>query len=248
MRWRVIPLHTTDAFTAMAIDEAVSESVASGKSDPTIRFWRWKPSAVSIGYFQSMNDEVDTHACKEAGVDVVRRRTGGGAVYHDYDGEITYSVVGQENIFPAGIRESYQQICGWVVSGLGRLGIDAQFVPINDIVAGGKKISGNAQTRRGGVLLQHGTVLHDLDVKKMFSLLKISQEKISDKMIKAVEDRVTRVLDHKQVSIEETYKALLDGFTQNKEWGMGELTQDELARAKELANSRYRDEKWNFLR
>ena len=77
VRWRVIPLHVTDAFTAMAIDEAVSEAVANGMQ-PTIRFWRWKPSAVSIGYFQGINDEVNLDACRESGVDVVRRRTGGG--------------------------------------------------------------------------------------------------------------------------------------------------------------------------
>src|SRR3990170_1329263 len=98
MKWRVIPLHVTDAFKAMAIDEAVFEFVGAKKSPPTIRFWRWQPSAVSIGYFQSAEDEVNLDACKQFGVDVVRRRTGGGAVYHDYNGEITYSVIASEDI------------------------------------------------------------------------------------------------------------------------------------------------------
>lgn len=247
MKWRVIPLHTTDAFTAMAIDEAVSESVADGAS-PTIRFWRWKPSAVSIGYFQGIEDEVDLDACKESNVDVVRRRTGGGAVYHDFDGEITYSVIGPEEIFPKGIRESYQLICGWVINGLSNIGIEAQFVPINDIVVGQKKISGNAQTRRDGVLLQHGTILYDVDVAKMFSLLKISKEKISDKMIKAVQERVTRILDHKKVSIDEAYSALMKGFTDGKEFEMGTLTEKENERSKYLASKKYSSREWNFLR
>ena len=247
VKWRVIPLHVTDAFTAMAIDEAVSESVANGMQ-PTIRFWRWQPSAVSIGYFQSMHDEVNLDACKELGVDVVRRRTGGGAVYHDYHGEITYSVIAPEQMFPKGIHESYNVICGWVISALKQLGIEAQFIPINDIIVNGKKISGNAQTRRNGIMLQHGTILYDLDVRKMFSLLKVSQEKISDKMIKAVEDRVTRLIDFGNFSLDELYQALLKGFTDGKVWEFGKLTDDEAARTEELARARYRTEEWNFKR
>lgn len=248
MKWRVVPLHTTSAAMAMAIDEAVSESVAAGRSPPTMRFWRWSPSAVSIGYFQGIEDEVSLDACRSSGVDVVRRRTGGGAVYHDYDGEVTYSVIGPQSEFPSGIRESYGEICGWVVKGLAELGIEASFVPINDIIVGQRKISGNAQTRREGVLLQHGTILYDLDVEKMFSLLKISKEKISDKMIQSVKDRVTRVLDYKIVSIEELYRALLKGFTEDKEFSIGSLTTDEIRRARELAETKYSDKKWNFMR
>jgi lipoate-protein ligase A len=247
MKWRVVPLHTTDAFTAMAIDESVSESVANG-NEPTIRFWRWNPSAVSIGYFQGIEDEVNIDVCKNTGVDVVRRRTGGGAVYHDFNGEITYSVIGPEEIFPKGIRESYQTICGWVVNGLSKLGIEAQFVPINDIIVGQKKISGNAQTRRNEILLQHGTILYDVNVEKMFSLLKISQEKISDKMIKAVQERVTRVLDHKMVSIEQFYQALLQGFTEGKKFEIKSLTNEEIKRAKELSEKKYSTREWNFMR
>ena len=247
VRWRVIPLHVTDAFTAMAIDEAVTETVANSMQ-PTIRFWRWQPSAVSIGYFQSINDEVSLDACKELSVDVVRRRTGGGAVYHDYHGEITYSVIAPEWMFPKGIHESYNLICGLIIAGLKQLGIEAQFIPINDIVVNGKKISGNAQTRRNGVLLQHGTILYDLDVRKMFSLLKVSQEKISDKMIKAVEERVTRLLNFGNFSMDEVYQALLKGFTDGKAWEFGKLTEQEFSRAEELARNRYKTQEWNFKR
>ena len=248
MKWRVIPLHVCNAFEAMAIDEAVHEAVAENKSPPTIRFWRWQPSAVSIGYFQSIEDEVNLEMCKQFGVDVVRRRTGGGAVYHDYDGEITYSIIGSENIFAKGIRESYREICGWLINGLKGLDIEASFVPINDIIVGGKKISGNAQTRSKGVLLQHGTVLHNLDVKKMFTLLKVSQEKISDKMIKAVEERVTCLLNFGNFSFEDVYKSLLSGFTEGKEWEFGNLNEQEKQRVKELSETKYASHEWNFMR
>ncbi len=243
--WRVMPLSTQTAAMNMAIDEAISETVSCGRAPQTIRFYRWQPSAVSIGCFQSLNDEVRTDVCKQLGVDVVRRRTGGGAVYHDYDGEITYSVIGPEKLFPKGITESYHEICSWIISGLAHLGITAEFKPINDIIVSGKKISGNAQTRRDGVLLQHGTILYDLDVKKMFSVLSVGAEKISDKLVAAVEERVTRVKNFAPAAtLQQTYEALLKGFTEGKQHRFGLLVQNEIARAKELAKERYANPKW----
>jgi lipoate-protein ligase A len=167
LKWRIIDFTENDAFMNMAIDEAVSESVAAG-GPPTIRFYGWNPDAVSIGYFQSLEKEVDTARCAAEGVDVVRRRTGGGAVYHDHAGEITYSVIAKETLFPKDILASYRLICGWVMDSLALIGISPEFKPINDIIVNGKKISGNAQTRRNGVLLQHGTILYSLDVDRMF--------------------------------------------------------------------------------
>ena len=248
MEWRVINLMSNSAFMNMATDEAIFESVRDGNCRPTIRFYTWDPSSVSIGRFQSMRDEVNMGKCKELGIDCVRRITGGGAVYHDKKGEITYSVIAPEGAFPAGIRETYEFICGWVISGLAGRGINAQFAPINDIVVNGKKISGNAQTRRQGVVLQHGTVLYDLDISTMFSVLNISREKISDKMIKNVEERVTKVLDFTNASQEELYSALLEGFTKGKKCRFSGLSNAEIARANELARDLYSTEEWNLSR
>lgn len=259
--WRIIPLQTHDAFMNMALDEACSEGVAANTTAPTIRFYRWQPSAVSIGYFQSLKDEVAIQKCREAGIDVVRRRTGGGAVFHDYEGEITYSVIAPEKLFPKGITESYHEICGWIIRSLQLLGIQSEFKPINDIVltpgavgadgenVGGKKISGNAQTRRNGVLQQHGTILYTVDVPKMFSLLKVGQEKIADKMIAAVEERVSALkLLKPELTMEKVYDALMKGFTQGKNFTMGDWTQQEIARARELAQTRYSAKDWNEMR
>jgi lipoate-protein ligase A len=248
MRWRFIELETRDACFNMAIDQAVMEGVANGLSEPTIRFYRWLPSAVSIGRFQSMKDEVDISRCNELGVSYVRRITGGGAVYHDYEGEVTYSVIAPEGCFPKGIRESYAFICNWVVSGLSNIGIKAEFVPINDIIADKKKISGNAQTRRLGVLLQHGTVLYNLETAKMFSLLKISKEKISDKLIKSVEERVTCVSRYSNITQEGLYKELMGSFADGKDYHVGSYTETESKRAGELARTVYGSDGWNFSR
>ncbi len=247
MRWRVLPLEQHDAFTNMALDEAIMECMASGDAEPTIRFYTWKPSAVSIGRFQSLNDEINVDQCKELGVDFVRRLTGGGAVYHDEEGEITYSIIAPEKLFPKGIHESYGEICGYVIDGLAELGINASFAPINDILLNGKKISGNAQTRKQGVLLQHGTILYRTNVAKMFSLLQVSKEKLSDKMIKSAEERVTSVTASKDVSLCELYTALLHGFTKGKKFEFGVLSYKEVEMIKTL-HERYRSSSWNFMR
>lgn len=248
MKWRIIPLEVHDAYLNMSIDEALLESIRDGNSDPTIRFYRWQPSAVSIGTFQSMEKEVDVERCKELGVDCIRRITGGGAVYHDFLGEITYSILGPLSYFPQGIRESYKFICDWIIVGLKRIGIQSSFIPINDIVVEGKKISGSAQTRKQGILLQHGTVLYSTDVRAMFSVLKVSEEKISDKMIKSAEERVTSVSRYSNISIDELYEALLEGFTEGKDFQFGRLSNAELKRANELSSSIYRTNAWNFSR
>lgn len=259
--WRLIEIEQHDAFMNMALDEACAEAVARRDVLPTIRFYRWNPGAVSIGYFQSLEDEVNLENCAEGKIDVVRRRTGGGAVYHDYDGEITYSVIGHVQRFPRGITESYHLICGSIIDALKSLNIDSEFKPINDIIlaagatgpdgepVGGKKISGNAQTRRDGILHQHGTILYSVDVPKMFSLLKVGKEKISDKMISAVEERVTSIKKLRpDLELGDLYRALVSEFTARKNVERGEWTLAELARAQELSENKYSQKDWNALR
>ena len=248
MKWRVIGLETHDAYLNMALDEAISEGLRAGSSPPTIRFYNWEPSAVSIGYFQGIRDEVNLEVCREHGVDCIRRWTGGGAVYHDFEGEITYSVIAPAGIFPKNIIESYGLICGWLVKGLESLGIEAEFRPVNDILVKGKKISGSAQTRRGGIFLQHGTLLYGLDLKTMFSVLNVSKQKITDKMIKSAEERVTCVKMHCDAGKKEVYEALVNAFTDDKDYEAGTWSWDELARARELAVKKYRSNEWTYLR
>jgi lipoate-protein ligase A len=248
MKWRIVELETYDAYFNMAIDEAISEGIMNSSSPPTIRFYTWKPGAVSIGYFQSMKDEVNLDTCRELGIDCIRRWTGGGAVYHDAKGEITYSLIAPASLFPKNIVKSYEMICGWIVDGLGTLGIDAVFSPVNDVLVGGKKISGSAQTRRGGVLLQHGTVLYDLDLATMFSVLNVSKQKITDKMIQKAQERVTCISKHKNADKNDVYLALLGAFTNDKDHEFGTWNKNEIARAKKLAEQKYKTKEWLFLR
>ena len=253
-RWRVLNLETHSAHRNMAIDEAVLRHVSSGKAPNTIRFYRWHPSAVSIGYFQSLQEEVDVDYCGQSGIGIVRRITGGGAVYHDFKGEVTYSVILRErdSRIPSDILASYPVLCEGIVGGLRSFGLTAEFRPINDILVNGMKISGNAQTRRQGVILQHGTILADLDISTMFRALKVPKEKISDKMIKAVEERVTSVKRELGSSppFEDVAERVRKGFEDalRIETYEGSLTDSEESVARGLEESKYRSRDWNYRR
>ena len=242
-----------DAPTQMAIDEAIAIARLRYNTPNTLRLYRWNPSAVSIGYFQSIEKEVNLPNCEKYGVDVIRRITGGGAVYHDYNGEITYSLVAPETDpkMPTDIMESYQAICGAIIHGLKYIDVEAEFKPVNDITAGGKKISGNAQTRRHGVILQHGTVLVDSDIQRMFEVLRVSEAKISDKFIKAVEDRVTnikRYLDY-DISFLSIHDALIRGFEESFDIDLvtGKLIPEEDNLVKQL-REKYTSKEWVYQR
>lgn len=248
-----IRLLVTNANTAaynMALDEAVMLGIKEGSSPPTLRLYQWNPHAITIGYFQSMNAEVDIEKCKELSVDITRRITGGGAVLHDQ--ETTYSLLLPLNnpVVTGNIMETYNQVCGAVIAGLNQFGLDGKFVPINDIIVNGKKISGNAQTRRHGCILQHGTILMDVNVEKMFSLLKVPDEKIRDKLISNVKERVTSLKHElsKEVDFRQMCNALVVGF--EKELGVklvpGHLSEAEKEKAHELAITKYQTKEWGF--
>jgi len=251
--WRYIPLQVNDAYTNMAIDEAILLGISKGISPNTLRLYRWYPSAISLGYFQNLESEVNLEACRKVGVDVVRRMTGGGTVYHDYEGEITYSIAfreGELNI-PMDIVESYKYIEGGIVIFLKKMGIEAHMSGINDIVVMGKKISGNAQTRRHGVVLQHGTILLDVNVDKMFTLLKVSSKKLKDKMIKSVKERVTS-LKHimgKKPPFGYVERLLKEGFEEalGVKFYDGKLNDFETSILPKLVE-KYKSKEWTFRR
>lgn len=251
-QWRLLETEDNTAFTNMAIDRAVLVANSKGKVPPTVRFYTWKPSAISIGYFQSLEDEVDLEACKKLGVDYVRRITGGGAVFHDK--ELTYSIVIPESHsqISKNIIESYGRICGAIMKGLKHLGIESKYAPINDIITNGKKISGNAQTRKLKTVLQHGTVLMDVDVDKMFSLLKVPNEKIKDKMIADVKERVTSVKQilGEKINFKEVAKAMKIGFEKEFDIDLadGKLTNEEIRLSKKFEKECFLARDWNHRR
>jgi lipoate-protein ligase A len=251
MHWRLIKTGYSDAFTNMAIDEAICR-LHEFNDSPTVRFYGWKPSAVSIGYFQSLKEEVDTKKCAESKVDVVRRITGGGAVFHEK--ELTYSFVCSEkaNIVPKNIMESYKKICHSLVLGFKHLNLNACFAPLNDILVENQKISGNAQTRKEGNILQHGTILIEVDVEKMFSLLLVPNEKIKGKLIENVKQRVTSINAKlkRNVEFEEVLNAMKKGFEENFGVKLIEekLSRKEIELAEQLKKEKFATKEWNYKR
>lgn len=252
MKFRLLLTDFSDAYTNMSIDESIMIHVGQNSSPPTLRLYGWSPPAVSIGYFQGLSEEIDLDKCKEMGVDYVRRITGGGAVFHE--SEVTYSLaIPQVNtIIPQNVLESYKVICGGIIEGLKEFDVKAEFVPLNDIIVNGKKISGSAQTRRSRTLLQHGTILIDTDVDKMFSILKVPSEKLKDKLISHVKERVTS-LSHvlqKEVEFKEVCSKMASGFASslNLDLEKGALSETEISLAKEIKRDRYSNHDWNHRR
>jgi len=255
--WRLIWVDTIgDCYYNMGLDKAILNAVSNEKVPNTIRLYRWDPSAVSIGYFQSMRNVVNLEQCDKVGVNYIRRITGGGAVYHDFEGEMTYSVncLNTENRFPQDITKIYEIICGGIVDGLTELGVSSEFKPINDIVLKktGKKISGSALTRKQGVVSQHGTILRKVDVERMFSLLIVPDEKIKDKLISSAKERVSSLeLELGQApSFEDIGNSLISGLESklNIKLLKEEITKEEVTEAEKFAKEQFKSEEWMFKR
>ena len=254
--WRLLRLETRDAFTNMAIDEAILTARIQERVPNTLRLFMWEPSAVSIGRFQDASTAVHLENCRNHGIDVVRRISGGGAVYHDQRDEITYSVVVSEKDFgSADLFRAYRMICGGLIEGVKILGVDADFNPGDprkcpNITIGSRKISGSAQSRKRGVLLQHGTLLIDVDLEKMFTFLRVAWAKTSMDVVRVAKNRITSVTDETTsgVSIEEAYDALVRGFGRalSIQLEEEELTSYELSLASMLHREKFATDDWNL--
>jgi lipoate-protein ligase A len=250
--WRLLQTGFHSAAENMAIDRAILIAHSKDIVPPTVRFYGWNPPAISIGYFQNLTDEVDLQACRRYQIDYVRRITGGGAVFHD--NEVTYSFVINEHHpqISKNILESYGTICKAIINGLETMGIKSTYAPINDILVNDKKISGNAQTRKLNTVLQHGTILTDVDVEKMFQLLKVPNEKIKGKLIANVKERVTSLTHEMNTtfSFEMVSNALKKGFedTFNVSLIAGDLTPEEKKYANLYEKTCFATKDWNHQR
>jgi lipoate-protein ligase A len=255
--WRLLGLETYDAATNMAIDEAVLRSRIEGKSPNTVRFYRWNPSAVSIGRFQNVHTEVNLENCEKDGVDVVRRITGGGAVYHDSQNEITYSVVvGRNDLGVTDVTTAYNRICNGLTSTLKILGMRADFNPGDpkncpNITVNGRKISGSSQSVKSGVVLQHGTLLLNVDLEKMFTYLRVPWAKTCMEIVNVAQRKITSLKEElgAEISTDRAYAALITGFEEAMELDLseGELTPDEKRVTEKLCRKKFANAEWNFL-
>ena len=253
--WRLIPLQTNNAYINMATDEAILTARIAGQVPNTLRFYRWQPSALSIGKNQNPENELYLDACKQLGVDVVRRISGGGTVYHDFEGEVTYSVVAKtSDMGTADITTVYFKIYEAITDALRLLGIPADFSNGDakncpNLTVNGKKISGSSQNVTRGVVLQHGTVLVNVDLPKMFTLLKLKNASctqaadIAKRKITSIQNE----LNHK-IMPETVANALAQGFKAILKIQIepSELTPSEVDLANKLYKEKYTTNQWNF--
>ena len=270
--WNFINTGSHDPYYNMAMDEALLNFVSRGEIDPVVRFYTWNPATLSVGYFQRLKKEIDIDKVKEKGFGLVRRQTGGRGVLHDK--ELTYSVIVPESHpnMPSTITEAYRVISEGLLEGFKLLGFDAYFaIPRSkeereklkqprsavcfdapswyELVVEGRKIAGSAQTRQKGVILQHGSLLQDVDVDELFDMFIFKNDRLKEKMKKAFVDKAVAINDisDRHISIEEMEKAFEEGFKKglNIEFQPLSLTENQLAEVKVL-EEKYRSEEWLY--
>lgn len=240
----------------MAIDESILESKIDRLVPSTVRFYRWKPSAVSIGRFQEAEKETHLANCRKHGVDVVRRITGGGAVYHDSADEITYSVIAdRDDLGTEDVADIYAKIYSGLTKALAILGVTADFSQGSmkacpNLTVRGRKISGSAQAHRHGVVLQHGTLLTRVNLERMFTFLRVPWAQTCFQVVSVAEDRITSISSEigRDSSDDEIINALVKGFESGLDIRMknGRLTPEELDSAEDLCKTKYATDAWNL--
>ncbi|MFD1009528.1 MULTISPECIES: lipoate--protein ligase family protein [Oceanisphaera] len=236
------------AIAHAALDEVLVDSVATGLRTPTLRFWDWDDSVVVIGSFQSVKNEVDMAAANDAQVQVVRRVTGGGAMFMEPGNCITYSLTVPTSLVDGmSIEQSYQFLDAWVLAALAEVGIKAHYVPLNDIASTQGKIGGAAQKRfANGVLVHHATLAYDIDASKMLQILRTGREKISDKGITSANKRVDPMRSQTGLTRASIIDAFIHHFSQRHQTQLGQYLPQELAAAKALVENKFSTTDWLY--
>ena len=230
----------------LALDEVLSIEVGEGRRPPTLRIWEWNESAVVLGCFQSVKNEVDLENAKKYGFEIVRRISGGGAMFMEAGSIITYSIYAPGDLVRGmSFADSYAFLDEWVIAALKSLGIDAFYRPLNDITSSNGKIGGAAQKRLGnGAVLHHATMSYDMDGEKMVEVLRISREKMSDKGTASAVKRVDPLRSQTGLSRGAIIDALKATFTSLYRATPGELTATELAKAEALVRTKFATREW----
>ncbi|MGP4018909.1 lipoate--protein ligase family protein [Saccharopolyspora sp. 5N708] len=244
--WRLVRDGPQTPLMHMALDQVLAEEVGAGRRAPTLRFWEWAAPAVVIGSFQSVRNEVDAVGARRHGVEVVRRITGGGAMFVEPGNTVTYSLYAPGSLV-AGMTfpESYAFLDDWVLGVLRELGLNVWYQPLNDIVSDAGKIGGAAQKRMvSGAVLHHVTMSYSIDAEKMGEVLRVGREKLSDKGITSANKRVDPLRRQTGLAREVIIDRLVEGFRRRFGLSDGPVTEAELVRARGLVESKFATREW----
>jgi lipoate-protein ligase A len=246
--WQLVHPGPLSPLMHLALDEVLAQEVGDGTRKPTLRIWEWDERAVVIGSFQSVKNEVDPENAEKYGFRVVRRISGGGAMFMDAGSVVTYSIYAPIDLV-AGMTfaDSYAFFDEWAVQALRSLGVDATYQPLNDIASPAGKIGGAAQKRLGnGGVLHHVTMAYDMDGERMTEVLRIGREKLSDKGTKSAAKRVDPLRSQTGVSRAEIIERMIETFRTQHGLTDGEITAEEYAAAEKLVAEKFGTDEWLY--
>jgi lipoate---protein ligase len=232
----------TDPCINLAIEEYLlrQETLAQ----PVLLLYNNGPSVI-VGRNQNVLEEVDLRYAQAQGIQIVRRMSGGGAVYHDL-GNLNFSTVtpGREDL------HNFARFTAPVIGALAGLGLQVELRQRSSLFIGDKKISGNAQYATGGRLLSHGTLLFDSDLERLARVLSPPDSQVESKAVRSVRNQVTNIrpLLTRDLSAEQLRQALLEAFLGGSDIPVRSLDEQEWDRVHEIAHSRYRQWDWNLGR
>lgn len=263
--WRLLITDPAPAAWNMAVDEAIAHMAAEGRSPTTLRFYQWRPGAVSVGRHQPLAD-IDRAQVEEKGYGLVRRSTGGRAILHI--DELTYSIAGraEDESLQGAVLDSYNRLSEGLVLGLQRLGLDAAKAPATnragldvspvcfevpsayELVVGQYKVMGSAQSRRAGYVLQHGSLPLHGDITRLVDVLAAPDETARRLLRQTLNERAATVetLLGRRVTFWEAATLLIDGLTSalGVDLEEGELTPEEVDLAQRLETETFAHSAW----
>ncbi|MGR7911550.1 lipoate--protein ligase [Lysinibacillus capsici] len=227
----------------LAIEEYLLKTMDVEK-EPVLLFYINQPSII-IGKNQNTIEEINTDYVEDNGIIVVRRLSGGGAVYHDL-GNLNFSFITNDD---GDSFMNYKKFTQPVVDALAKMGVNAELSGRNDILAEGRKVSGNAQFSTKGRMFSHGTLMFDTEIDAVVSALKVKKDKIESKGIKSIRSRVANISEFlkEQMTVEEFRLEILKSiFGGEENIRYYELTEDDWANIHKLSEERYQTWEWNF--
>lgn len=230
----------------VAMDETLVEDVAAGRRKPFMRIWEWDSPQIVIGSFQSYENEIDPKGVEKHGITVSRRVSGGGAMFMEPGNCITYSLVVPTALVEGmSFQDSYAFLDQWALEALKRVGIQAKYVPLNDIASDKGKIGGAAQKRfANGYTMHHMTSSYDIDAEKMMECLRIGREKVRDKGLRSAIKRVDPMRSQTGMPREDIIDVFLQTFAEMYDAKPGEITEADLEVARQRVEDKFATEEW----
>lgn len=232
----------TDPRVNLAIEEFALKHLDINET--YLLFYINEPSII-IGKNQNTVEEINAEYVRDQGIHVVRRLSGGGAVYHDL-GNLNFSFITKDD---GNSFHDFKKFTDPVVKALKKLGVNAELSGRNDILADGKKISGNAQFSTKGRMFSHGTLLFDSEIENVVSALNVRMDKIESKGIKSIRSRVTNIREHldEDMTMEEFKETLLTYlFEEFDSVPKYELTENDWTEIRRISRERYANWDWNY--